>query len=133
MGSRYAAADVDPLRQSAAVWHAYAGNACNRQSCWEKTILPVALRVPVVVTECGHGIQWAQGLFAWIEKQGGSISYLPWTWNTWGNTRNDTAYAAGSGEALVTDYSGAPTQWGSAVKSAFAKATVGVTNVDGLG
>jgi len=182
---RYAPVAADPLLQSGAVWHSYAGNACNQLACWERTIKPVAARVPVVVTECGHGIQWAEGLFEWIEKQDGayalsprktsnavrashrlawplssvaflalplptlppnlltaasgtphhyhrasacscndigSISYLPWTWNTWGAD----ADTAGGGEALVSDYTtGKPTAWGQAVKNAFAKATVG--------
>lgn len=30
----YAPYGQDPVRQSAAVWHSYANNACNRQSCW---------------------------------------------------------------------------------------------------
>lgn len=42
------------------MWHSYANNACNHQSCWDKTIKTVADRVPVVVTEMGHGIAWAQ-------------------------------------------------------------------------
>jgi endoglucanase len=57
----YAPLELDPLGQSGAVWHSYANNACSHQSCWERTIVPVAQRVPVVVTEMGHGISWAQG------------------------------------------------------------------------
>jgi hypothetical protein len=71
----------------------------------------------------------------------GTISYLPWTWNTWGaaaHTRNETgstsaaglevaAGARGGGEALVKDYkTGEPTDWGKAVQESFAKATAGV-------
>ena len=80
----YAPYELDPLRQSGAVWHSYANNACNSHSCWERTIKTVAARVPVVVTEMGHGISWAVGLMSWIEEQQGSVSYLPWTWNTCG-------------------------------------------------
>ena len=50
----------DYRHQTGAVWHSYANNACNHQSCWDKTIKTVADRVPVVVTEMGHGIAWAQ-------------------------------------------------------------------------
>ena len=57
-------------------------NACHDESCWSRTISPVAAKVPVVVTECGFSIPWAQGLWRWIEQQHGSISYLAWTWNT---------------------------------------------------
>ena len=82
-------------------------------------------------------------LMAWIEQQQGSISYLPWTWNTWGVQQKDTAArevqrdeaevrdvrARGGGEALVSDYDhGTPTAWGTAVRSSFAKASVGVPN-----
>eukprot|EP01047_Picozoa_sp_COSAG01_P045261 COSAG01_NODE_4156_length_5291_cov_4.177196_2_plen_84_part_00 len=74
----------------------------------------------------------------WIEGQRGTISYMPWTWNTWGaeggaKPAGGGAAAAdgggsssrGAGEALVVDYSGKPTQWGAAVKSSFEKATIG--------
>ena len=57
----FAPFELDPVGQSGAVWHSYANNACSHQSCWEQTIVPVAQRVPVVVTEMGHGISWAQG------------------------------------------------------------------------
>ena len=138
----------DPIHQSAAVWHSYANNACNRQSCWDRTIKSVADHVPVVVTEMGHGISWAQGLMKWIEIQGGTISYLPWTWNTWGaaavaavsaeaNSSSrlvasveesvPTQRSWGAGEALVKNYTtGEPTDWGKAVKDSFANAKVGV-------
>ena len=89
--------------------------------------------MPVVVTEMGHGISWAQGLMTWIEKQSGTISYLPWTWNTWGamsNASNATGHVplgeTGGGEALVKNYNGEPTSWGQAVKDSFAKARTGV-------
>ena len=141
---QYAPLDADPFRQSAAVWHSYANNACNNQGCWDKTVAAVAKQVPVAVTECGHGVSWAQGLFEWIEAQGGTVSYLPWTWNTWGpadgdadaradaavpppRNRTGAARVGGAGEALISDYNGTPTEhWGNAVKSQFAKATVGV-------
>jgi hypothetical protein len=117
---QYAPLDADPLRQIAAVWHSYANNACNNEACWNKTVASVAKEVPVVVTECGHGVSWAQGLFDWIEAQGGTVSYLPWAWNTWGPAVN------GKGEALVEDYDkGTPTEhWGTAVKNAFAEASL---------
>ena len=100
----------------------------------DKEIKKVAGTVPVVVTEMGHGISWAQGLMTWIEKQSGTISYLPWTWNTWGamsnNASNTTGHMplgeTGGGEALVKNYNGEPTSWGQAVKDSFAKARTGV-------
>lgn len=125
----YAPVAADPLRQCGAVWHSYANNACNQVACWERTVKPVADVVPVVVTECGHGIDWASGLFSWIEKQAGSISYLPWTWNTWGTHLRVPSHAQGAGEALVSNYTaGTPTPWGQAVRAAFARAAP-ATNV----
>jgi hypothetical protein len=69
----------------------------------------------------GHGIKWAQGLMEWIEQQQGTISYMPWAWNTWGAAGE----VEGGGEALVEDYNGKPTDWGKAVKSSFEKASIG--------
>ena len=93
--------------------------------------------MPVVITEMGHGTSWAQGLMAWVEQQGGAISYMPWTWNTCSGDRrwcekgaagNATAAArsGGAGEALVKNYDGEPTDWGKAVKASFEQATVGI-------
>jgi hypothetical protein len=38
----YAPYELDALHQTGAVWHSYANNACNHQSCWDKTIKTVA-------------------------------------------------------------------------------------------
>jgi endoglucanase len=110
--NRWAPLDADPLQQTGAVWHAYDFNSCHDQHCWEQTISPVAARVPVVVTECGFDISWTEGLWAWIEKQHGAISYLAWTWNTWGGN-----------EGLVSDYAkGTPTSpWGRAFQAQIAQ------------
>jgi endoglucanase len=111
--NRWAPLEADQLQQTGAVWHAYDFNACHTQDCWERTISPVAARVPVVVTESGFDISWASGLWNWIEMQHSTVSYLAWTWNTWGGK-----------EGLVSDYAkGTPTDpWGHAFKAQIAKA-----------
>eukprot|EP01043_Picozoa_sp_COSAG02_P010738 COSAG02_NODE_384_length_23406_cov_9.459733_12_plen_488_part_00 len=107
MWNRWAPLEADSLQQTGAVWHSYDFNACNNQACWQRTVSPVAARVPIVVTETGFDVSWTAGLWSWIERQGGSISYLAWTYNTWGGK-----------EGLVSDYAkGTPTTpWGTAFK-----------------
>jgi hypothetical protein len=108
----YSPYELDPLHNTAAVWHAYDFNGCHDEACWERTITPVANKVPVVVTECGFDVSWAKGLWSWIEKQNGTISYLAWVWNVWGNN-----------QALITNYDGTPSSsWGAAFKAQIANA-----------
>ena len=110
-------------------------NACHDEACWSRTISPVAAKVPVVVTECGFSIPWAQGLWGWIEQQRGSISYLAWTWNTCEPPRHRwhlgcilprvpamSLRTGGGKEGLVSDYAGTATAWGKAFKAQIAKA-----------
>ena len=110
-------------------------NACHDESCWSRTISPVAAKVPVVVTECGFSIPWAQGLWRWIEQQHGSISYLAWTWNTCELPRHRwhlgcilpgvpavSLRTGGGKEGLVSDYAGTATAWGKAFKAQIAQA-----------
>ena len=110
-------------------------NACHDVDCWSRTISPVAAKVPVVVTECGFSIPWAQGLWRWIEQQRGSISYLAWTWNTCEPPRHRwhlgcilprvpaiSLRTGGGKEGLVSDYAGTATAWGKAFKAQIAKA-----------
>jgi hypothetical protein len=59
----------------------YDFNSCSNEACWNSTIAPVAAKVPVVVTECGFKVPYAQQLWAWLQQR--DISYLAWVWNTW--------------------------------------------------
>ena len=95
---------TDPAGQVAASFHLYNFNACIDEACWERTVAPVALAVPVVTGElgedtCGHA--FIDRYMAWADARG--ISYLGWTWNVW-NCRK--------GPALITSWRGTPTRFG---------------------
>ncbi|MDQ6949858.1 MAG: glycoside hydrolase family 5 protein, partial [Actinomycetota bacterium] len=85
-----------------ASWHSYPGQGCSPQSCWNSVIAPIAQRRPIVVGETGDNssppLQYMPTFLPWADQQG--ISYLPWTWNAWGDAAN----------VLVSDMrSGVPT------------------------
>jgi endoglucanase len=99
----------DPAHNLAASWHSYNFNLCKSQACWDGTIAPVLKHVPVIAGEigesdCAHG--YIDTLMRWMDSHG--ASYLAWTWNTWN---------CSSGPALVSDYSGTPTNFGAGYKS----------------
>jgi hypothetical protein len=49
--------------------------------------------------DCVHG--YVDSLMPWLDRHG--VSYLAWAWNTWDCARE---------LALITDYSGTPTNFG---------------------
>ena len=82
--------------------HTYNFNTCNSISCWSTTVAPVAAQVPVVAGEIGeddgaHG--FIDSFMGWADPLG--ISYLAWTWDTWG---------CAAGAVLISDYAGTPCQ-----------------------
>jgi hypothetical protein len=91
----------DPQHAIVASWHSYPGESCDTASCWNSTIAPIALQVPVVTGETGDNVSTAttyiDSFLPWEDSQG--ISYLGWTWNTWGD----------STDVLIADYTGTPT------------------------
>ena len=94
----------DPQNNLAASWHSYNFNICNTATCWNQYIAPVAQQVPIVAGEigendCAHG--YIDGLMPWMDSHG--VNYLGWTWDTWN---------CSSGPALISDYSGTPTNFG---------------------
>jgi endoglucanase len=90
----------DPNHAIVAAWHSYPGQGCSSMSCWTSVVAPVAAQVPVVTGETGDNVgsaaTYVDSLLPWEDSQG--ISYLGWTWNTWGDPAN----------ILITDYAGAP-------------------------
>jgi endoglucanase len=96
----------DPLGQLVASFHVYPFNPCNDQSCWDDRVVPLAAAVPVIVGEVGsdwtppYSDAMALELLEWSDTH--YLSYLGWTWNTWG----------GGGDALLTTYAGEVTSWG---------------------
>jgi endoglucanase len=99
----------DPLHQLVASAHIYNFSACNTQSCWNQTIAPVAAKVPVVTGEIGENdcaSSFIDSYMSWADSVG--VSYLGWTWDTWN---------CSSGPALITSYSGTPTNFGAGLQS----------------
>jgi hypothetical protein len=91
----------DPQNAILASWHSYPGETCNTAACWTSTVAPVAAVVPVVTGEIGDHVctttTYVETLIPWLDTQG--ISYVGWTWNTWGDCDN----------VLIATYAGTPT------------------------
>lgn len=104
---------VDPRGQLVASIHVYGPppyqqTACSTAACWDATIAPVAKVVPVVIGEmgdmdCRSGL--VNPLMNWADGHG--VGYLAWGWVTSSCAREP---------ALITDYGGAPTTYGAAVR-----------------
>ena len=93
---------ADSANQMAASFHVYNFASCNNLSCWNQTVAPVAAQIPVIAGEIGeddggHGLI-LDPFMAWAD--GKSISYLAWTWDTWGC----------GGPVLISNYNGTPCQ-----------------------
>jgi len=105
----------DPLGQLVAEAHIYGNNACGSPSCFDKTLAPVAKRVPLVFGETGEtydasscGSDNIAAIMGWADAHG--VGYEAWTWDTWGNC-----------SALIDDYAGAPhSDYASWVKAHYA-------------
>jgi len=113
----------DPANQLAAVWHAYSipkyptEVSCVGQPGCSATIMKAAIDIraagyPVVITEFGDTIggassPWASVLLPFADAHG--MSYLGWTWDTWGGL---------PANVLITDASGTPSKgYGTYVKA----------------
>ena len=95
----------DSLSNIAASWHMYDFGGCTNSTCWNSEIAPVTAQFPIVMGEVGStqcSSSFMNDAMAFIEsKQQG---YLAWTWDTWGTACGNIA--------LISDYSGTPTQYG---------------------
>jgi endoglucanase len=61
-------------------------------------IAPLAARIPVITGEIGEtdgSADFIGAYMSWADAHG--VSYLAWTWDTWG---------CGSGDVLISSYSG---------------------------
>ncbi|MDQ6675342.1 MAG: glycoside hydrolase family 5 protein [Chloroflexota bacterium] len=93
----------DPANQLAAGWHSYGdGLDCQDAACWNSTLTNVLKYVPIVATEigefdCNHG--YIDNVLNFLDSHG--QSYLAWTWGP---------YNCAAEPALITDWSGTPTQ-----------------------
>ncbi|MCW2586825.1 MAG: hypothetical protein JWN55_2341 [Frankiales bacterium] len=103
-------APADPARQLAASIHIYLPHysPCDSLACWNRTVAPLAARVPVVIGEFGAkdctGAA-VTALMRWADAH--HVSYLAWAWFT----------GSCAGEpALISSYNGTPTRYGAAVR-----------------
>jgi endoglucanase len=92
----------DPLRQLVAEAHVYGKNTCSSVGCFNRTLLPVARRVPLVLGETGEsydasdcGSDAIATFLRWADAHG--VGYETWVWDTWQNC-----------SALISDYAGTP-------------------------
>jgi endoglucanase len=93
----------DPRRQLIAETHVYGKNTCSTLACFDKTLAPVARRVPLIFGETGETYDASScasshiaTFLKWADAH--RAGYFTWTWNTWGNC-----------SALISDFgSGKP-------------------------
>ncbi|MCX4977858.1 glycoside hydrolase family 5 protein [Streptomyces sp. NBC_00620] len=99
---------ADPTGNLAASWHAYDKNPCNTPACWNRDIVPLLTRTPVVVTEIGQTdcrADHVTTLMNWLDAH--RTGYLAWAWTT---------YDCAAFPALITGYEGTPTDYGQGVQ-----------------
>lgn len=103
----------DPLAQLGASWHAYSGSNVvgspkSKEPAWGTrqygAVLDIAKAYPVIIGETGDhntagtvGAPFVSILLPWADAHG--VSYLGWSWNTWGNSDN----------TLLKNFDGTPT------------------------
>ena len=92
----------DPLHQLIAEAHVYGGNTCSDVSCLNRTMAPVARRVPLIFGEFGENYQGTDcssgnvsTFLRWAQVHG--VGTAAWTWDVWG----------GCG-VLIKSYDGTP-------------------------
>lgn len=101
----------DRRRQLVAEAHIYGKNVCADVACFDRTLRPVARRVPLIFGETGE--TWdasscdADHIAAFVRwADAHRVGYLTWTWNTWGNCH-----------ALIASFAGTPfSRYGAWVK-----------------
>ena len=108
---------VDPLNQLVASIHIYKPSPCDKRSCWEGQIVPLARQVPIVIGEigqmdCRHN--FIDSLMTWANTH--QLSYLGWGWVTGSCNREP---------ALIRDYDGTPTTYGTGLRNQLRTAAAG--------
>jgi endoglucanase len=74
-------ANRPPEDQLVASFHNYETQACHKVTCWNKTIAPIATRVPVVTGEFGETDcrdSHVKSYMSWADRHG--VGYLAWAW-----------------------------------------------------
>jgi hypothetical protein len=94
-----ASVPTDPDHQLAMSFHVYNFNyPCVDVSCWNSELLPIAAQYPIITGEIGESdgsASFIDTYMTWAGSHG--VSYLAWTWDTWG---------CGGAAVLISDYSG---------------------------
>jgi endoglucanase len=102
----------DPLHQLVAGVHVYdteSDGYCNTAGCWNRTLVPVAKKVPIVTGELGEHDRrstFVTSYMKWADRQWRhrrSVSFVAWSW--------DAAQGVG-GPSLIASYDGTPTTYG---------------------
>ena len=103
----------DPLHQEAVDFHTYTFSQCNTPTCWNASIAPLAMSVPVITGEFGETgctDTFDNQYMTWADAHG--VSYLGWAWNA-----TDTGWICSTGPALITDFNGTPTAYGAGLRT----------------
>jgi endoglucanase len=110
----------DPIHQLAATFHVYREHSlCTTESCWNRTLLPVAARVPLIADEFGEmqcgdptSVAWLNSWMTYATAH--RFSLLAWAWDA---NRGNCAV----GPLLIANYTGAPTPFGAAVEAYYSE------------
>jgi endoglucanase len=97
----------DPDHNLAASWHVYDSSDCPSAGCFSTEAGPVIGHVPLIALEFGQtncDSPFPKVVMAWLNAH--HASELAWTWDAWGGC-----------QALIADYTGAPTPYGAQVKA----------------
>ena len=89
----------DPAGQLAASFHTYNYTGCITRSCWNASLKGIG-GAPMITGEIGENdgaASYIGNFMGWADAHG--VSYLGWTWNTWG---------CGASISLITSYTGTP-------------------------
>ncbi|MHB1583394.1 MAG: glycoside hydrolase family 5 protein [Acidimicrobiales bacterium] len=71
----------DPDHQLVLSFHTYYTSACNTTSCYDKELLPILPRMPVVISEFGErdcSTTFDNNVMTWADQH--KASYLAWAW-----------------------------------------------------
>ena len=101
---------VDPLGKVAAGAHVYNVNRCATTTCWDAELAPVALSVPLAITELGENdcaAEFTTGLLDW-SRANDVRAVAPWAWNS--------SMSCAGGPSLVTSSNGTATAYGEGVR-----------------
>ncbi len=92
----------DPLHQLIAEAHVYGKNTCASTSCWDRTMAPVARKVPLIFGEFGEtyddsgcASSETSTILHWAQAH--RVGHAAWTWDTWGDCLS-----------LISNYNGTP-------------------------